>query len=39
MSNYMFGIITSTYVYAMAWAIDDTMFGRLADNFQSALPF
>ncbi len=39
MSNYVFGVVTSSYVYVMAWMIDDTMFSRLAENVQSALPF
>jgi|GEM_PF-6564603 len=39
MFNYIYGMITSTYVYSMVWLIDDTAFSRLFEHVQSALPF
>lgn len=39
MSNKMFGMIASAYVYGMVWLIDDTAISRLAENVTSALPF
>jgi len=38
MFNYIYGMITSTYVYSMVWLIDDTAFSRLFEHVQSALP-